>query len=115
MSMKRTSRRGFLSILAGTPLLAVGWQNWSFAVGPEFSQWSEVVDKAIRFLQTTQGPDGSFSKDRSLGVTGIVVTGVLETGRISVDDPFVARSLAFIESLVDSKEGHIAGKNPANQ
>ncbi len=100
-----------LFIALGTASLAPPAQ----AVGPEEEQWNKVVDKAIAYLRANAASDGSFSKDKSLGVTGVVVTGVLQTGRVKPDEPFVAKSLKFLEGLVNLKEGHIAGDNPRDQ
>jgi squalene-hopene/tetraprenyl-beta-curcumene cyclase len=82
-------------------------------LGPEPKKWDEMVDNAIRYLRGTQQPDGSWSEKRSPGVTGIVLTGLLRTGRVSAEDPMAAKALSYIESLVNEKAGHIAGKNPA--
>src|SRR5713101_9342834 len=74
-----------------------------------------MVDKAVEFLKTSQAEDGSWSEKRSPGVTGIVLTGLLRTGRVKADDPTAAKALAYIESLVNAKAGHIAGKDPVPQ
>lgn len=74
----------------------------------------QLIDKANRFLDTAQSTDGSWSSGRSPGVTGIVITGMLRTGR-SPDQPTVARGLKNIESLINAREGHIAGKDPRVQ
>src|SRR5262245_55406138 len=76
--------------------------------------WDEIVDKAITFLKSSQNADGSWgTAPRNAGVTGIVVTGLLQTGKVTPDDPMVAKALKYIESLVNTKAGHIAGKDPA--
>jgi squalene-hopene/tetraprenyl-beta-curcumene cyclase len=76
--------------------------------------WDKVVDKAIAYLKSTQNADGSWgTPPRNAGVTGVVVTGLLETGKVTPDDPMVAKALKYIESLVNTKAGHIAGKDPA--
>ena len=78
--------------------------------------WQGTVDKAINYLKSTQNPkDGSWSEQRSPGVTGVVVTGLLHTGRVTPNDPIVANGLKYIESLVNAKAGHIAGKDPKPQ
>jgi squalene-hopene/tetraprenyl-beta-curcumene cyclase len=82
--------------------------------GPDPKKWQEVVDKAADYLKTTQGDDGSWSRGRSPGVSGIVVTGLLRTGK-TPQDPVVDRGLKYIESLVNTKAGHIAGKDPKPQ
>jgi squalene-hopene/tetraprenyl-beta-curcumene cyclase len=83
------------------------------ASGPK--SWDQVVDRAIRYLREAQANDGSWSEQRSPGITGVVLTGILSTGRLSLDDPMVTSALRYIESLVNKKEGHIAGKDPKVQ
>jgi squalene-hopene/tetraprenyl-beta-curcumene cyclase len=73
--------------------------------------WDTVVDKAIAYLKTSQNADGSWGNDRNKrGVTGVIVTGLLRTGKVTPDDPMVGKALKYIESLIDVKSGHIAGK-----
>jgi squalene-hopene/tetraprenyl-beta-curcumene cyclase len=73
--------------------------------------WDRVVDKAVNYLKSTQEPEGSWSGKKSPGVTGIVVTGLLKTGKVTTQDPTVDRGLKYIESLVNPEAGHIAGKD----
>jgi squalene-hopene/tetraprenyl-beta-curcumene cyclase len=76
---------------------------------PTAAEWKAVVDKAVGYLKAAQAADGSWSAaPNNRGVTGIVVTGLLRTGTAPTDEP-AAKGLAFIESLVNPKEGHIAG------
>ncbi|MCS6851983.1 MAG: terpene cyclase/mutase family protein [Gemmataceae bacterium] len=109
------------SVASVSVVAALGMAAWlgsaprSEAVGPKPEEWTQAVDRAIRFLQTTQAEDGSWSKGKSPGVTGIVVTGLLRTGRVTADDPMVAKGLRYIESLINVKEGHIAGQDPRPQ
>jgi squalene-hopene/tetraprenyl-beta-curcumene cyclase len=100
-------------ILAGSCLLAS--QDAASAVGPDPQEYQRMVDRAVAFLRTQQAEDGSFSKERSLGITGVVLTGLLQSGRVDRSDPMVVRGLRFIESLVNPREGHIAGHNPRDQ
>jgi squalene-hopene/tetraprenyl-beta-curcumene cyclase len=77
-------------------------------------EWDAVVDKAIAYLKTSQNADGSWgAPPRNRGVTGVIVTGLLQTGKVTPDDPMVAKALKFIESLIEPKAGHIAGKDAA--
>jgi squalene-hopene/tetraprenyl-beta-curcumene cyclase len=80
-------------------------------IGPDAKQWDQIVDKGIAYLKTSQAADGSWSRDRSPGVTGVVLTGMLSTGRLSQDDAVAVNALKYIESLVNRKAGHIAGKD----
>ena len=75
--------------------------------------WKTAVQKASVYLKKTQNEDGSWGPaPQNRGITGVVVTGLIRTGSSPEDEP-VAKGLKFIESLVNEKEGHIAGKeNP---
>ena len=70
-----------------------------------------MAKKATAFLAKSQNEDGSWGPaPNNRGVTGIVVTGMLRTGT-SADAAPAAKGLTFIESLVNQKEGHIAGND----
>jgi squalene-hopene/tetraprenyl-beta-curcumene cyclase len=84
-------------------------------LGPDPKEWDRVADKAIAYLKEHQGPDGAWSEDKSPGVTGIALTGMLQTGKVTAKDPAAEKALKYIESLINRKEGHIAGKDPKVQ
>ena len=46
---------------------------------PAADQWDQTVDKAIAYLKAHQAEDGSWGGKQAVGVTGIVLTGMLET------------------------------------
>jgi squalene-hopene/tetraprenyl-beta-curcumene cyclase len=96
----------FVAVLAVLP---------SPAAEPAPKEWDRVVDKAVAYLKEHQGTDGAWSEDKSPGVTGIAMTGMLECGKITAKDPTGERGLKYIESLINRKEGHIAGKDPKVQ
>ncbi|WP_020476286.1 prenyltransferase/squalene oxidase repeat-containing protein [Zavarzinella formosa] len=76
--------------------------------------WNKSVDAGVAYLKSTQNADGSWgTAPRNRGVTAIVVTGLLKTGKVTTDDPMVAKAFTFIESLVNEKEGHLAGQDAA--
>jgi squalene-hopene/tetraprenyl-beta-curcumene cyclase len=85
------------------------------AAGPPPEQWDAVVGKGIDYLKSTQEPAGSWSSGRSPGVTGLAVTAMLRTGKLTPDDKPAAEGLRYIESLVNPQAKHIAGKDPAVQ
>ena len=72
-------------------------------------EWDDTVDKSVAYLRKAQAKDGSWGGKQASGVTGVVVTGLLRTGKVTDKDPMVEKALAYIESLI-TKEGHIAGK-----
>jgi squalene-hopene/tetraprenyl-beta-curcumene cyclase len=75
------------------------------------ADWQATVDKGIACLKTTQEDGGGWSTKKSIGVTGVVTTGLLQCG-VSPDAAPAAQGLAFIETLVNPKAGHIAGADP---
>jgi squalene-hopene/tetraprenyl-beta-curcumene cyclase len=77
----------------------------------EAGSWDRTVAKALDYLRTTQAADGSWSRQKSPGITGVVLTGMLGTGKVSPEDPLANKALAYIESLVNVKAGHIAGQD----
>lgn len=87
------------------------WPAQPGAAQPPADQWKTMVDRATAFLKKAQNEDGSWSASpQNRGVTGIVTTGLLRTGT-PADDPTVAKAIKFIESLINVKEGHIAGND----
>jgi squalene-hopene/tetraprenyl-beta-curcumene cyclase len=77
--------------------------------------WNRTTDRAFLYLKGAQAADGSWSREKSPGITGVVLTGILTVGKISPEDPVVTKALGYIESLVNTKAGHIAGKDPKVQ
>lgn len=62
-------------------------------------QWNSTVQKAVSYLRSQgQADDGSYSKQSSIGVTALVVTGLLNVG-VSPDDPVVSKSLDYLLSF----------------
>jgi squalene-hopene/tetraprenyl-beta-curcumene cyclase len=82
---------------------------------PGPSEWDRVTDNAITYLKATQARDGSWSEAHSPGITGVVLTGMLRTGKLSPKDPVAEKALHYIEGLINPKAGHIAGKDPKVQ
>ncbi|OWK43822.1 prenyltransferase/squalene oxidase repeat-containing protein [Fimbriiglobus ruber] len=78
---------------------------------PTKEQWQAVVDKAAGYLKSTQEDNGGWSTQRNIGVTGVVVTGLLQTGKSPDDEP-AAKGLKYIEGLINPKAGHLAGADP---
>ncbi len=78
-------------------------------------EWNRTVDKAVAYCKNSQSADGSWSGDKNPGVTGLVLTGLLKTGKIDKKDPMAEKALKYIESLINPKAGHIAGKDPKVQ
>jgi squalene-hopene/tetraprenyl-beta-curcumene cyclase len=104
-----------LLALAGLMGLLLSATANAAKAGPDPKQWNDTVDKAIAYLRKTQNADGSWGDKQQVGTTGIVMTGLLKTGKLSPDDPMVEKGLKYIESLINPREHHIAGQNPRVQ
>ncbi len=67
----------------------------------EYRAYQQAVDRAASYLAQAQGADGAYAAP---GVTSVVTTGLLRNGR-SADDPLVARSLKYLEGMVQPNGG----------
>jgi squalene-hopene/tetraprenyl-beta-curcumene cyclase len=115
MNPLRLSGLAVLLLVAALAALPGAAAEPAKKVGPDAKEWDRVVGKAVEYLKEHQGPDGAWSEDKSPGVTGIALTGMLQTGKVTAKDPVAEKGLKYIESLVNRKEGHIAGKDPKVQ
>ena len=72
--------------------------------------WDATVKKAAAFLNSSQDANGGWSTDKTPGVTGVCLTGLLKSGVVNVNDPVSQKAIGYIESLVNAEKKHIAGK-----
>jgi squalene-hopene/tetraprenyl-beta-curcumene cyclase len=86
---------GLMALLGGTgrPAAAAG------------ADPAEMMGKGVNFLRPRQGRDGSWSGDREPGITALVVTALLRSGRVAPDEPAATRGLAFLERYIGPKGG----------
>ena len=56
---------------------------------------AEARQKAVQFLEVTQAADGSWTNSDAVGITGLVTSSLLSSGK-SVDDPMVKKGLDFL-------------------
>ncbi|HEX3727922.1 MAG TPA: prenyltransferase/squalene oxidase repeat-containing protein [Pirellulales bacterium] len=76
--------------------------------------YEKTMNKAVEFLRIQgQAADGSYSAEAGPGVTAVVTTAILRTGRTS-DDPLVAKSLKYLEGFVKG-DGGIYADNSSHQ
>ena len=61
-------------------------------------------DSAIRFLKSSQADDGSWTNSDALGITALVVRGLLDAG-VPSDDPAVEKGLAHLLAHVQDDGG----------
>jgi squalene-hopene/tetraprenyl-beta-curcumene cyclase len=107
--MNRFSRRDFLirAAQAGGGLGLGGLPVRGLAqAGPGGIQAAGLIDRAVGFLRPRQAGDGSWSGDRKEpGITALVVTGLLRSGRVAAGEPAVTRGLAYLEQFLSPKGG----------
>jgi len=76
----------------------------SKSVGPDPKLFRATVDRGIQFLAKLQAPDGSLSSQAGTGPTALATLALLRNGR-GVDDPQVAKGLAYLEEYVQETGG----------
>ncbi|HEV3146087.1 MAG TPA: prenyltransferase/squalene oxidase repeat-containing protein [Gemmataceae bacterium] len=101
--------------LLALPLLALPPARAQEPAAGTAKDWDAMVDKALAYLKKSQDENGGWSEKRSPGISGVILTGILETGKVSPDDEMPMKALKYIESLVNPKAGHIAGQDPKPQ
>ncbi len=60
--------------------------------------------KGIAFLKASQNEDGSWTSPKILGISGLVLTGLLQAG-VDVDDPVVQKGMKFLLSFQQEDGG----------
>jgi squalene-hopene/tetraprenyl-beta-curcumene cyclase len=104
--MEAGSRRSFLGrAIHSAGLLAFSLQSAHGEVDNSATA-ADLEMKAVNFLRPRQGDDGSWSGDRKEpGITGLVVTALLRSGRVTADDKVVTKALGYLERFVGPKGG----------
>jgi squalene-hopene/tetraprenyl-beta-curcumene cyclase len=65
-----------------------------------------MIAKALAFLRSRQDADGGWSGDRKEpGITALVVTALLRSGRVTPDDSAVLKGLGYLEQFIGAKGG----------
>jgi squalene-hopene/tetraprenyl-beta-curcumene cyclase len=96
--MRVYSRRTFLAgSMRGAGLISLtAWGATRVAAADLGADADALAGKAVSFLRPRQGKDGSWSGNREPGITALVVTAMLRTGRIAPEDPAITKGLAFL-------------------
>ena len=76
----------------------------SKSIGPDPAAYQQAVSRGLAYLAEAQGSDGSFSRHAGPGITAIVTTAMLRSGR-TPNDPLVAKSLKYLEQFVRDDGG----------
>ncbi len=104
--MKPGSRRWFIAWSAQTAALSGFVLGHRGARAGEHASATELMARGVGFLRPRQGANGSWSGDRKEpGITALVVTAMLRSGRVTPEDPAIARGLRYLEQFVSPKGG----------
>jgi squalene-hopene/tetraprenyl-beta-curcumene cyclase len=104
--MKAHSRRRFLLHTCASAGLAAWAVRPASVRADERASAGELAAKALAFLRPRQASDGSWSPDRKEpGITALVLTAMLRSGRVTPEDAVVKRGLAYLERFLDPKGG----------
>ena len=102
-----TTRRRFLGrsvqalgVLACT---GVGWRR--LAAGADEPGITAMSEKAVAFLRSRQNGEGGWSTEREPGITALVATALLRSGRATPTDPAVTRALGYLERFLSPQGG----------
>ena len=101
------SRRRFLAVVSAAVggSVAFGRRLWAADTDPDPAVYDRLVSRGLHYLRTSQSADGAWSPHLEPGVTAVVITGVLKTGRVSPDEPWVRKALSYLEKYVQDDGG----------
>ncbi len=93
-----------------------GWALGALAIASRSPlAWSapptadELSARAAAFLKPRQKADGSWSGEKGPGITGLVVTALLRSKRVSRSEPVVTRALGYLEGFISPQGGLAEG------
>lgn len=76
------------------------------AAGPDPALLDRTMSRAIQYFRAQgQAADGSYSAQAGPAVTALVVKALLRTGRVTPQDPFIQRSLDYLEGFQQADGG----------
>jgi squalene-hopene/tetraprenyl-beta-curcumene cyclase len=64
-----------------------------------------LTDRGVAFLRPRQDAKGGWSTQREPGVTALVVTALLRSGRVAPGESLVTKALAYLEGFISPKGG----------
>ena len=100
-----TSRRRFLEQSASTLAALTVAGRIARADAKADASPEALTAKAVGFLKPRQEANGGWSTQRGPGITGIVITSMLRTKRVTPADPVVVKGLGYLEGFLSPKGG----------
>jgi squalene-hopene/tetraprenyl-beta-curcumene cyclase len=106
-----TTRRRFLGrslqVLGGLACAGAGGGRFRLELAAAADQPSlaALTEKAVAFLRSRQNGEGGWSTEREPGITALVATALLRSGRATAADPAVTRALGYLERFLSPQGG----------
>jgi squalene-hopene/tetraprenyl-beta-curcumene cyclase len=94
---------GLLALLDGRPAAALADDGQAKA--GDAASAATLIDRGVTFLRPRQDAKGGWSTQREPGVTALVVTALLRSGRVAQGDPAVTRALTYLEGFIGPNGG----------
>ncbi len=107
--MKMKTSRLFAAVaVAGLVMVSLGMPAFGAVDEAHKKKGEEAVAKAISFLKSKQGEDGSWSPKPGPAITALVVRGIAVEGPEAKKDPAVEKGLAYILSKAEPEKDGVS-------
>ncbi|MCA9073167.1 MAG: terpene cyclase/mutase family protein, partial [Planctomycetaceae bacterium] len=92
-------------LLASAVLVGTSWQTVSLRAADDVhAARTKAIQDGINYLKSSQADDGSWTTTKTVGITGLVTTALLESG-VPASDPSVQKALKHLKSFVQEDGG----------
>jgi squalene-hopene/tetraprenyl-beta-curcumene cyclase len=95
---------GLLALMGGRPVRTLADDNQA-KEGADPASAAKLIDQGVTFLRPRQDGKGGWSTQREPGVTALVVTALLRSGRVAHEDPAIAKALTYLEGFIGPNGG----------
>jgi squalene-hopene/tetraprenyl-beta-curcumene cyclase len=95
---------GLAALMGGRPLRAPA-DDGQTREGADAAAAPKLIGRGVTFLRPRQDAKGGWSTQREPGVTALVVTALLRSGRVAHEDPTITKALTYLESFIGPNGG----------
>jgi squalene-hopene/tetraprenyl-beta-curcumene cyclase len=95
---------GLLALTGGRPVRSLADDGQEKEAGDPASA-AKLIDRGVTFLRPRQDAKGGWSTQREPGVTALVVTALLRSGRVAHEDPAITKAVTYLEGFIGPNGG----------